>query len=230
MSELEHLARLVKGGKRFEIVIRPDEAMAFKEGRGNVTDALVYPRVFTDAKKGLEASHEELSSILGTSDVIEVATKILKEGQIQVGAEYRAKKREQKHKQIVAWIHQHAVNTATPKKLPHPPERIETAMAEAKIHIDEYKSVEEQVEKIVDKLKSVLAITIATKQLKVIIPAEHAAKCYHILHSFGKVLREKYGPDGSWIGEIEIPGGMEPDFYDKLNAATHGHNEVHHIP
>jgi ribosome maturation protein SDO1 len=219
----EHLARIKKGGETFEIVIDPDKAMDFKKNGGNVEDALIFPKVFSDAKKGLEASQDRMQALFNTSDALAVATLILQDGEIQVSAEYRQKMRDQKYNQIVTWIQRHSMDPRA--KLPIPRTRIEAAIDEAKVRIDENKTAEQQVESIVDKLKVVMPIIVATKQLKVVIPGDHAAKSYQLLHSY-KVLKETWDGSGNWCGTIEIPAGIELEFYDKINALTQGNNTI----
>jgi ribosome maturation protein SDO1 len=41
------------------------------------------------------------------------------------------------------------------------------------------------------------------------------------------VLRsEEWQKDGSWVGLIEMPAGMQAEFYDELNRRTHGNVET----
>jgi ribosome maturation protein SDO1 len=42
----------------------------------------------------------------------------------------------------------------------------------------------------------------------------------------GRVTREEWQSDGSWIGLVEIPAGLQVEFYDKLNARTKGNVEI----
>ncbi|MBD3318872.1 ribosome assembly factor SBDS [Candidatus Woesearchaeota archaeon] len=220
----DHLAKLKKGSESFEIVINPEEAMAFRQGKGELGQALVFEKIFSDAKKGLEASESRLEAVFNTSDPLEVATQILQHGDIQVSSEYRQKIRDQKRKQIINWIHRHSIDPR--QNTPHPVTRIEAALEEAKVRIDENKDAESQVEKIVDQLKVVLAIRITKKSLAVTLPAAHAAKCFQLVRQYGKVLKEAWDENGNWTGTVEIPGGLEPEFYEKVNAATHGQNNI----
>ena len=36
------------------------------------------------------------------------------------------------------------------------------------------------------------------------------------------MLREEWQTNGYWVAVVEMPGGMENDFYDKLNKICHG--------
>ena len=57
------------------------------------------------------------------------------------------------------------------------------------------------------------------------IPGEFAAKIYNVLNNFGKKTKEDWLSNGSLSVVIEIPGGLEEDFYDKLNEVCHGNVE-----
>ena len=218
-----NVARLKSGSQIFEVVIDPDIAMNFKEGGGDVREALKYEKIFSDAKKGLEAKEEEIQKIFGTTTVDEVATKIIKEGEVQVSQEYRDAKRAQKKQNIINIIHRNAVDPKT--HIPHPVTRIENALEEAKVKIDEHKAAEEQVDEIIKKLRIILPIKFEVKEIAIKLPAEEATRSYGILKGFGNLLREEWQNDGSLIAIVEIPGGLEEELQDKLNNATHGNNE-----
>ena len=40
-----------------------------------------------------------------------------------------------------------------------------------------------------------------------------------------EILKEDWGNDGSLIINVEIPGGLQEEFFDKLNGLTHGEVE-----
>ncbi len=40
------------------------------------------------------------------------------------------------------------------------------------------------------------------------------------------MMDEQWLPDGSWAGVIEIPGGVQTELYEKLNAKTKGAAET----
>jgi len=216
-----NLARLKKGSDMFEIVVNPDQAIYFRHHpEANIRDALVYPKIYSDAKKGLLASEQRMQAVFTTSDPLEVAKQILIKGEIQVSAEYRKQLMEQKRKRIIDIIRKQGVDPRT--GAPHPLPRIESALDQAKVRIDEYKAPELQVPEILKALRPILPIKLVTKELNVIVPAQYAPKAYPVIKSFGKVLKERWGADGSWNGNVEIPGGLETEFYDRLNKLTHG--------
>ncbi|MFH1409637.1 MAG: ribosome assembly factor SBDS [Nanoarchaeota archaeon] len=218
-----NLARLKKGEYVFEVVINPDEAVAFKEGKGDIRDALKSEQVFHDAKKGNLASEKLMHEVFQTDDPLEVASIIIKKGEIQDTSEHRNKEREEKEKQIIEMIHRNAIDPTT--KLPHPPQRIQNAMAEAKVHIDDHKSVEEQLPGIVKALQPIIPIKMEIVELQLHIPAHYAAKCYGIIKNNATIKKESWQPDGSWLGTISMPAGIRHDLIDKLNKITHGDME-----
>ncbi len=221
-----NLARLKKAGGVFEIVVDPDKAVEYLEGKENITldEVLKSQDIFFDAKKGEHASEERLKEIFGTTDALKIAEKILKEGEVQLTAEHRARIREEKKKQIINLISR---NTCDPKtKLPHPPTRIEIALEEAKVKIDEFKKAEDQVNDIIKALRPILPISIETRKIKVKLLDTAAAKAYGTIRNYGKITQEKWNNDGSWEGVIEVPAGLVNEFFDKLNSMTHGGAET----
>jgi len=216
-----NLAIYKKGGEHFEIAVEPELAIRFKHGEKIPIREIVHSdNIFSDVQKGSIASENRLKAIFNTIDGYQIAEIIIKEGTIQLTADYRKKLRDQKHKQIVNLIQRYGVDPRT--KAPHTISRIEAAMEEAKVKIDEHKKPEDQVQEILDKLKPILPISFEKKKIKINIPAEFAAKCYSTVKNLGTILKEEWKNDGSWDGTIEIPGGLETELYDKLNSITHG--------
>lgn len=217
------IARYKSHGANFEILVDCNLAIALKGGAEvNMHDLLAAPAVFSDSKKGERSSSIQMKQAFGTDDAIEAAKQIIKKGEVQVTAEYRAKLREQKRKQVISYIQKNGVDPKT--NIPHTPYRIETALEEAKFKFDEYKSVEEQVNEALKAIRPIIPIKFVKKEIAVKIPSQHAGKAQSMLHGFGKMLKSEWLNDGSWAGVFEIPGGLENEFYDKLNTATHGDN------
>src|SRR3989338_2099712 len=215
------IARLKTHGQDFEILVDFGNALALREGKSvDMHDILAAMKIFSDAKKGLEASETAMKQIFGTNDVEEVAKTIIQKGEIQLTQEYRERLREEKRKQIINIIHRNGVDPKT--HLPHPPQRIENAFIEAKFHVDEFMPVQEQVQEALKKLRPILPIKFEVKELAIKIPPEYAPKCYSTVKSFGTILREEWQSNGNWIVVVETTGGMENDFYDRLNRICHG--------
>src|SRR3989344_9278633 len=151
------IARLKSHGQHFEILVDCSNALALKEGRNvDMHDILAAMQIFSDAHKGLVASEHAMKQIFGTNDVEEVAKQIIQKGEIQLTQEYRERLRDEKRKQIITMIHRNGVDPKT--HLPHPPQRIENAFIEAKFNVDEFKSVQEQVQEALKQLRPILPI------------------------------------------------------------------------
>ena len=220
MSETQNLAKYKKGSDNFEIVVDPDKAMAFKKGIGDIREVLMFPKIFSDAKKGMTAPENRVQAVFGTTDPNEVAKKIIQDGEVQVTAEYRNAIVQQRRQRVIDLIHRNGVDPRT--NAPHPLTRIESALTEAKVKIDEYKPAEDQIQTILREIMPILPIKFVKKEIQLTIPAQYAGKTYSVVKQMFKVLRESWNSDGSWTGLVEIPGGLEQDLYDKLNGITHG--------
>ena len=218
------VAKLKTHGQDFEILVDCDNAIAYRSGKGiDIKDVLAAQEVFSDAKKGLKASENSMKSIFKTADPLEVADEIIRKGEIPLSSEYKQNLREEKRKKIINMIHRNAVDPKT--HLPHPPQRIENAMEEAKVNIDEFADVNSQMQEAIKKIRPILPIKFEVKEIAVKIPAEFAAKSYAAVKSFGKIIKEDWQQDGSWVAVVEMPGGLEEDFYSKVNSMCHGNVE-----
>ena len=218
------IARLKAQGQNFEILVDCGNALALREGRSvDMHDVMAAMQIFSDAHKGLVASETAMKQIFGTNDTEEIAKQIIHKGEIQLTQEYREKLREEKRKQIISIIHRNGVDPKT--HLPHPPQRIENAFEEARVHVDEFMPVQAQVQEALKKLRIILPIKFEIKELAIKITPEYAPKCYSTIKQFGTILREEWQTNGNWVAVVELPGGMESDFYDKLNKICHGNIE-----
>jgi len=214
------LARLKKFGTTFEISVDPDKALLYKKGQlTDLNEVLHADNIFLDAKKGMVAPHAEIEKVFKTTDPLKIADIIIKEGEIQFTAEHRAQEREQKIKKIVYLIHKQAIDART--GFPIPLERIEAALQQAKIHLDENKPVEEQLDAVITKLRPLLPIKIEQKRMSINIPSQYAGKAQSVLRSMG-IQKEDWKSDGSWEVTIEVPAGLLQESIDKINGITKG--------
>ena len=219
------IARLESYGERFEILVDAELAADYKRGEDiAIEDVLAVEEVFKDAHKADKASEENMQKAFETVDALEVADIIIKKGNIQITANQKRKMQEEKTRQVINKISQEAINPQT--KLPHPPKRIEKAMEEAKVHIDPMKTVEEQIEPTVKAILTKIPIRIEKVQVAVKIPGTYAGKSYSVITQYGKLIKEEWENDGSWIGIVEIPGGLQDKFYTDLSGLTHGEVET----
>ncbi len=227
MVSLENavIARLHKGADHFEVLVDPHEAEHIIEGKvDNILSALAIDAVFSDSKKGTHAPIESLQKHFNTTDVSIIAKEIIQKGEIQLTTEQRREMQEKKKKRIVDLIVKNAMDPKT--KMPHPRTRIELALDEAKVHIDPFKSVNQQMKTILESLRPILPISMEQARISVKIPPEHVGKAYGAVRSFGTLEREEWQSDGTWIGIVKLPAGMQTDFYDRLNTLTKGNVET----
>jgi ribosome maturation protein SDO1 len=219
------IARLEYYGERFEVLVDPHLASDFKRGeKVQIEDILAVEEVFKDAKKGDRASEEAMNKAFDTTDPLQAAATIIRKGQVQLTAQQRREMQEEKRRMIVAKISREAINPQT--KLPHPTRRIEIAMEEAKIRVDPFKSVDEQLTSTLKAISRLIPISLEKVQMAIHIPGEDTGRVFGIINQYGKTMKEEWQPDGSWIAVVEIPGGMQESFYQKLSELTHGNVET----
>lgn len=219
------LARLIKGGKRFEIIVDINKAWRFKGGESvNIRDIVESPHVYYDARRGLKASPEDLRAIFGTEDVVKIAEIILKQGELQLTAEQRRELLEMKKRQIIEFLSRNAVDPRT--NAPHPPKRIELALEEVGAPIDPFKPVEEQVQDVIKALSRVLPLKIARALLAVRVPPQYAGRAYGAISRMGKIIRSEYARDGALMLELEVPAGLTESVIVQINSLTKGEGEV----
>ena len=216
---------MVKQGLHFEVLIDPDAALDVRDGKPlRVADHMAADSIFKDAKKGDHAAEENIKKVFGTTDVVEVATRIIKDGDIQLTTDQRHKMQAEKRKRIVQHIVQNAWNPQA--KAPHPPDRIERALDEVRYHVDPFKSVESQVKDVLQLLKPILPIAMERIKIAIRIPPEYTGHAYGQVRGVGDLIKDEWQADGSWIGVVEIPAGMQGDVYDVINKATKGEAET----
>jgi ribosome maturation protein SDO1 len=214
------IARLERGGEKFEVFVDEDKAYNFKSGfKKDFSNVLSVDEIFKDAKKGDRQSEAELKKVFGTSDPVKVGEIIVKEGELQLTTERRRKLLEEKKAKIVSLISRNCVDPHT--KAPHPPQRIESALDEVKFKVDLFKSVDKQMEEAVEKLREILPIKIENIKIAVKVDSQFAGKAFGILKEFG-LEKSEYGSDGSLIGVCVFPAGLQDDFYNKMNKLTGG--------
>ena len=218
------IARINRGGQEFQILVDCDLALEYKKGKSiSLSDVVAVDEIFKDVRKGNKASEHELEKLFETTDFLEIAGIIIKQGEIQITAKHLTKEREEKRKRVIDLIHRYAIDSKT--GLPHPPQRIENAMREARVNIDDNKSAEEQIEKILEKLRPIIPIKFEVHTIQVDIPTKQASQGINILKKY-KVLKTNWLSDGSLSANVEVPAGIEDEFMDTLNKLTHGNANI----
>lgn len=209
-------ARIKKAGKHFEIIVDMDDALKLRKGESNFIE-VEGDMIFTDSKKGEKASTQDLELAFNTTDINEIAQKIIKGGEVLVSQEHRNAEQEKKFKQVVDFL---ATNATDPQSgHPHTTERIKNALEQAHVNIKNI-PVENQINDILDELQKIIPIKLETKKVKITIPAIHTGKAYGIITQYKD--QENWLDDGSLEVVVNVPAGIIIDFYDKLNSVTHG--------
>lgn len=211
------IARIKKQNKHFEVLVDLDNALKLKDGKANIQETLLIESVFSDHKKGFKAARSDLEKIFGTINVYDIASKIIKEGEIQLPAEYKSKERDDKVKQVIDFIVKNSLDATTNK--PFTSQRVNDAIKEVGISVDN-RPINAQIMKIIQKLREILPIKIESKRLSLNIPPEYTGVVYGLLQDFKE--KEEWKNNGSLVCIINIPSGLLMEFYDKLNSISHG--------
>ena len=220
-------ARLESHGARFEVLIDPDAALAMKRGEfeGDLEDVIAAEDVFEDASRGDRPAESDLEDVFDTTDPMEIIPEVVRRGEIQITAEQRREMQEQKRRQLVDTIVRNAVNPQM-DDAPHPPERIERALEEARFKVDPMEPVESQVDDALDVLRPVIPIRFDEMTVAVRLPADYAGSGQARVRQFGDLEREEWQNDGGWVGVVTFPAGMQNDFYDLVNEVSSGEAET----
>jgi len=219
------VARYSFEGEKFEILVKPDPALDYKLGKKkDISAVLVSEDIYTDSGKGTKPTNEKLLKAFKTEDLTEIAQIILQKGVLNLTTDQRRKMIDEKRKRIVEFIVKTYVDPKT--HLPHPPLRVEQAMKDARVSVDPQKSVDEQVQDIVESLRSIIALKSENLQLEIIIPAQYASQSYSVLKSVGSLKKEEWQNNGSLKAILEIPAGARPNVIDRLGSITKGSASV----
>jgi ribosome maturation protein SDO1 len=215
------ISRLKKSGKDFEILVDSMKALEFKKGKQiKLEEVLAYPGIYHDVRKGDAIPSNELQVNFGTTDIYQIAKKILTEGELQFTTEQRRKFVEDKTKEISEIISRRGINPQT--NTPHPPQRIINAMEQAGVHVDPFIDTEMQVNKVVESIKPLLPIKFQKVVVEVTISSQFSGKVYSTLkRTFGK-FEERWLNDGSLQLIMDIPVGAQEEMFKKIGDLTKG--------
>ena len=201
------LARMEKGGKRYEILVDPEMVDDFKNEPEsiNLDDFLVMDEVFHDARGGERPSEEAIQNTFNTQEIFEITKIILEKGSIQLTTNQRKSMVERMRQKIIHHIHSQAVDPKT--KSPHPITRIELALDESRYSVDPFKKLDLQIKDAVDKLKVLIPLSFETVRLAFKIPGTGYGSSQRILRQYQ--VKEGWLEDGSWACVIDCPAGMK---------------------
>lgn len=208
------LARLEKGGSRYEILVDPELVDEWKKDHTSVSldDLLATDEIWNDARSGDRPTTDALESVFGSTDLLICVEKILIEGNIQLTTVQRKNLIAEKRTKI---IHQIATTATDPRtKLPHPKTRIELALDEIKFSIDPFLSLERQVQDAIKQLKPVIPLAFITVRLAFKVPGSDYGGVHRLLRE--SIKKEEWLSDGSWVCVVEAPGGMKNELISQV--------------
>ncbi len=224
-KETYTIARLGRGEVTYEVLVDPDLALRYKMGEKiPISKLLVYEEVYKDWKKGIRASESDLKKAFGVLDIKSIAEKIVSEGEVLITADQRRRLIEEKKRQIIDFISRNAIDPRT--NTPHPPQRIELALEQIGLSIEPFADAKEEAMKAVEKLRSILPITIGSMRVEIRVAGEFVGKVYGLIRNMGQMVEESWLGDGSWRCLAEIPTGLHADLVDRLNKICGGRVEI----
>ena len=208
------LARMEKGGKRYELLVDPEMVDDFKNDPDsiNIDDFLAMDEVFHDARGGERPTEDAIENTFGTQDILEITKIILDKGSIQLTTNQRKAIVEKMRQKIVHHIHSQAVDPKT--KSPHPVTRIELALEESRYSVDPFKKLELQIKDAVDKLKVLIPLSFETMRLAFKVPGSAYGGAMRVLRSYH--VKDGWLEDGTWACVIEIPAGMKGEIIGQI--------------
>ena len=203
------LARLEKGGKRYEALVDPDLVEQWKEDASTIEldDFMAMDEIFHDARAGERPTEEALMNTFQTLDVEAILNIILEKGSIQLTTAQRKARVENMRQQIIHHIHSQAIDPKS--KSPHPRTRIELALDESKYSVDPFKRLEDQVKDAVAKLKPLIPLSFESVRLAFRIPGSAYGSVSQLLRPYQK--KEQWLENGDWACIVELPAGMKGD-------------------
>jgi len=208
------LARLEKGGKRYEALVNPDLVEQWKEDASNIEldDFMAMDEIFHDARAGERPTEEALLDTFQTLDVETILNIILEKGSIQLTTAQRKARVENMRQQIIHHIHSQAIDPKS--KSPHPRTRIELALDESKYSVDPFKRLEDQVKDAIAKLKPLIPLSFESVRLAFRIPGSAYGSVSQLLRPYQK--KEGWLENGDWACVIELPAGMKGDMIGQV--------------
>ena len=217
-------AHMEINGERYELLVDPDLAYQYRIGqKKELNNVLTVEEVFKNFKKGERHTTSSLQKAFGTTDVWQIAERIIKNGDIQLTTDQKRKMLEEKRKQIIAILMRECIDPRT--GAPHTQMRLEQALEESRVHIDGFKDAAQQMDDIIKALRPIIPLKFEKVKIAAKISPVHAQRIYGMLKGYG-IQKEEWAKDGSLIVVIEMPAGMQGEFYERLNKATAGAAET----
>jgi ribosome maturation protein SDO1 len=219
------IVRLSAGNEKFEILVKPDPALEYKLGKkADISNIMISDEIYSDANKGTRSSTEKLMKQFKTTDQLEIAKQIMAKGDLNMNTDQRRKMIEEKKRQIVEYINKNFVDPKT--HMPHPVSRINAVLDEARLAIDPFKRLDDQIKNIIEPLRKVLPLKSEILELNVTVPAQFSGQSFSVFKSIGEIKSEQWLSDGSLQVVLNLNAGMKSSFLDRIGTATKGSAQV----
>lgn len=225
MADKFTIVRLSAGNEKFEILVKPDPALEYKLGKKmDISNIMISDEIYSDANKGTRSSTEKLMKQFKTTDQLEIAKQIMAKGDLNMNTDQRRKMIEEKKRQIVEYINKNFVDPKT--HMPHPVSRINAVLDEARLAIDPFKRLDDQIKNIIEPLRKVLPLKSEILELNVTVPAQFSGQSFSVFKSIGEIKSEQWLSDGSLQVVLNLNAGMKSSFLDRIGTATKGSAQV----
>lgn len=211
--------KVERSGKEyvFEIDIDPALAIDFRHGKDiDLRDVMKVQRIFSDVSTARFAKNTDLQELFATDDVLEVAKTILLKGRILPVAEEEVRLHNEKRMRIMETIRKCAANAKTGGELGEK----ELAELMGKVKIDLHEPDSWIIRKIIEG--AAIPLKIGMQKVQITLAPQHVGKAKYYITNHASILNEEKLPDGSWQVTAEVLVGVKEEFFDFLNALTHG--------
>jgi ribosome maturation protein SDO1 len=225
MADKFTIVRYSAGNDKFEILVKPDPALEYKLGKKmDISNIMISDEIYSDANKGTRCSSEKLMKHFKTIDQLEIAKQIMDKGDLNLNTDQRRKMIEEKKRQIVEYINKNFVD---PKShMPHPISRINAVLDEARVAIDPFKRLDDQLKNIIEPLRKIIPLKSEILELTVTVPAQFSGQSFSVFKTIGDIKSEQWLSDGSLQVILSINAGMKSSFLDRIGTATKGSAQV----
>ncbi len=225
MTDKFTIVRYSAGNDKFEILVKPDPALEYKLGKKmDISNIMISDEIYSDANKGTRCSSEKLMKHFKTTDQLEIAKQIMDKGDLNLNTDQRRKMIEEKKRQIVEYINKNFVD---PKShMPHPISRINAVLDEARVAIDPFKRLDDQLKNIIEALRKIIPLKSEILELTVTVPSQFSGQSFSVFKTIGEIKSEQWLADGSLQVILSINAGMKSSFLDRIGTATKGSAQV----
>jgi len=225
MVEKFTIVRLSTGNEKFEILVKPDPALEYKLGKKtDISNIMISDEIYSDANKGTRSSTDNIINNLNKTDKEQIAKQIMTKGDLNMNTEQRRKMIEEKKRQIAQYINKNFVDPKT--HMPHPISSINAVLDEARVAIDPFKRLDDQIKDVMDPLRKILPLKSEILELTVTVPTQFSGQSFSVFKSIGEIKSEQWLSDGSLQVVLSINAGMKGSFLDRIGTATKGSAQV----